>query len=115
LRWVPRGRELKRVLPGNFRAEFAAVAVLAAGSLLRYSSAQALRPSAGRNGDDAAYRYFAQKLMPFPLPTKDGGVLRTIGDVHAYMQALSKARKSAAAEGSVNPAGPARVVHGRQA
>jgi hypothetical protein len=37
--------------------------------------------------------YLAQKLTPFPLPTKDGGVLRTVGDAHAYMQALSKTRK----------------------
>jgi hypothetical protein len=55
--------------------------------------------------DDAAERrtmmlppneYLAQKLTPHPLPTKDGGVLRTIGDAHAYMQALSKTRKSPA-------------------
>jgi hypothetical protein len=24
--------------------------------------------------------YLGQKLTPYPLPTKDGGVLRTIGD-----------------------------------
>jgi hypothetical protein len=29
----------------------------------------------------------------FPLPTKGGGVLRTIGDVRAYMLALSKERE----------------------
>ena len=37
--------------------------------------------------------YLAQKLTPYPLPTKDGGVLRTIGDVRSYTQALPKTRK----------------------
>jgi hypothetical protein len=36
--------------------------------------------------------YLAQKLTPYPLPTKDGGVLRTVGDAHAYMMALPKKR-----------------------
>jgi len=36
--------------------------------------------------------YLAQKLTPYPLPTKDGGVLRTIGDAHTYMMALPKKR-----------------------
>jgi hypothetical protein len=36
--------------------------------------------------------YLAQKLTPYPLPTKDGGVLRTVGDAHAYIGALSKNR-----------------------
>jgi hypothetical protein len=36
--------------------------------------------------------YLAQKLTPYPLPTKDGGVLRTIGDAHAYIMALPKKR-----------------------
>jgi len=30
--------------------------------------------------------------MPYPLPTKDGGVLRTIGDARAYILALPKER-----------------------
>jgi len=34
--------------------------------------------------------YLEQKLMPQPLPTKDGGVLRTIDDAHAYIIALPK-------------------------
>jgi hypothetical protein len=34
--------------------------------------------------------YLAEKLTPYPLPTKDGGVLRTIGDARAYMLALPK-------------------------
>jgi hypothetical protein len=34
--------------------------------------------------------YLAEKLTPYPLPTKDRGVLRTIGDAHAYMMALPK-------------------------
>ena len=40
--------------------------------------------------------YLSEKLTPYPLPTKDGGVLRTIGDARAYVQALSKTRKSRA-------------------
>ena len=36
--------------------------------------------------------YLAKPLTPYPLPTKDGGVLRTIGDVRAYMLALPKTR-----------------------
>ena len=31
--------------------------------------------------------------MPYPLPTTDGGVLRTIGDARDYMLALSKERE----------------------
>ena len=37
--------------------------------------------------------YLSRRLTPYPLPTKDGGVLRTIGDVHAYILALPKIRK----------------------
>ena len=37
--------------------------------------------------------YLAEPLTPYPLPTKDGGVLRTIGDVRAYMLALSEERQ----------------------
>src|SRR5512132_956592 len=37
--------------------------------------------------------YLAHKLTPYPLPTKDGGVLRTIGDARAYMLALPKTRE----------------------
>jgi hypothetical protein len=40
--------------------------------------------------------YLSEKLTPHPLPTKDGGVLRTIGDARGYAQALSKTRKSRA-------------------
>ena len=36
--------------------------------------------------------YLSEKLTPYPLPTKDAGVLRTLGDASAYMQALSKTR-----------------------
>ena len=36
--------------------------------------------------------HLAQPLTPYPLPTKDGGVLRTIGDARAYMLALPKER-----------------------
>jgi hypothetical protein len=35
--------------------------------------------------------YLSERLT-YPLPTKDAGVLRTIGDVRAYMQSLSKTR-----------------------
>ena len=38
--------------------------------------------------------YLSKKLTLHPLPTKDGGV--TIGDARAYVQALSKIRKSRA-------------------
>ena len=34
--------------------------------------------------------YLAKPLTPNPLPTKDGGLLRTIGDARAYMLALSE-------------------------
>ena len=36
--------------------------------------------------------YLSEKLTPYPLPTKEAGVLRTVGDVRAYMQALPKTR-----------------------
>ena len=36
--------------------------------------------------------YLSYKLTPYPLSTKDGGVLHTIRDASAYMQALSKTR-----------------------
>ena len=36
--------------------------------------------------------YLAQKLTPYPLPTKDKGVLRTIRDAHAYIMALPNKR-----------------------
>jgi hypothetical protein len=38
-------------------------------------------------------KYLAEPLTPTPLPTKDGGMLRTIGDARAYMLALSKDRE----------------------
>src|SRR4051812_38682673 len=37
--------------------------------------------------------YLAQPLTPFPLPTTDGWMLRTIGDTGAYILALPKRRK----------------------
>jgi hypothetical protein len=40
-------------------------------------------------GDD----YLAQRLTPYPLPTKDSGLLRTVGDARTYMLTLPKARK----------------------
>jgi hypothetical protein len=40
-----------------------------------------------------APEYLSKKLTPYPLPTKDGGVLRTIDDVRAYMLAMTKIRK----------------------
>ena len=36
---------------------------------------------------------FLPTAQPYPLPTKDGGVLRTIGDARAYMLALPKERE----------------------
>ena len=38
-------------------------------------------------------KHLAERLMPYPLPTTDGGVLRTIGDARNYMLALSKERE----------------------
>jgi hypothetical protein len=38
-------------------------------------------------------KHLAERLMPYPLPTTDGGVLRTIGDARGYMLALSKERE----------------------
>jgi hypothetical protein len=40
--------------------------------------------------------YLSERLTPYPLPTKDGGVLRTVGDAHAYILTLPKSRKSRA-------------------
>src|SRR4051812_43793286 len=37
--------------------------------------------------------YLAKPLTPFPLPTTDGWMLRTIGDTGAYILALPKRRK----------------------
>ena len=37
--------------------------------------------------------YLAEPLTPYPLPTKDGRVLRTIGDARAYMLKLSEERQ----------------------
>jgi hypothetical protein len=45
------------------------------------------------NGMMPSREYLAKPLTPYPLPTKDGGVLRTIGDVRAYMLALPKNRQ----------------------
>jgi hypothetical protein len=70
--------------------------------------------------------YLAEKLTPYPLPTKDGGVLRTIGDARAYMLRAENARTRPLATrlsatparsrcGSVDPAGSRRAVHGWQA
>jgi len=37
--------------------------------------------------------YLAQRLTPYPLPTKDSGLLRTVGDARTYLLTLPKARK----------------------
>jgi hypothetical protein len=37
--------------------------------------------------------YLATPLTPFPLPTTDGWMLRTIGDADAYILALPEKRK----------------------
>jgi hypothetical protein len=39
---------------------------------------------------DVAVCVSRPKLTPYLLPTKDGGVLHTVGDVHAYIIALPK-------------------------
>jgi hypothetical protein len=46
--------------------------------------------------------YFATPLTPFPLPTTDGWMFRTIGDVGAYTLALPKKRKRLAHWGQVS-------------
>jgi hypothetical protein len=38
-------------------------------------------------------KYLAEPLTPYPLSTKNGGVLRTVGDARTYMMALSKERE----------------------
>jgi hypothetical protein len=38
--------------------------------------------------------YLAKPLTPFPLPTKDGWMLRTIGDAGEYILALPQKRGS---------------------
>jgi hypothetical protein len=38
-------------------------------------------------------KHLAERLMPYPLPTTGGGMLRTIGDARDYMLALSKERE----------------------
>jgi hypothetical protein len=48
--------------------------------------------TAAEDRGGVAYEYLSEKLTPYPLPTKDAGVLRTIGDASAYIQALSKTR-----------------------
>ena len=40
--------------------------------------------------------YLSERLTPHPLPTKDDGVLRTVGDARTYILTLSKTRKSRA-------------------
>jgi hypothetical protein len=37
--------------------------------------------------------YLGQRLTPYPLPTKDSGLLRTVGDACTYLLTLAKARK----------------------
>jgi hypothetical protein len=44
-------------------------------------------------GPTLGTKYLSEKLTPYPLPTKDGGVIRTIGDAQAYIAALSKTRQ----------------------
>jgi hypothetical protein len=38
-------------------------------------------------------QHLSERLTPYPLPTKDREVLRTIGDARVYMLALSKERE----------------------
>src|SRR5215472_733541 len=58
--------------------------------------------------------YLAQKLTPYPLPTKDGGVLRTIGDAHAYMMALPKKRPSCRRSLPDEPTNAHSLLHDRK-
>jgi hypothetical protein len=56
------------------------------------------------NGMMPSREYLAKQLAPYPLPTKDGGVLRTIGDARVYMVALPRPAGYAA----IMPAHPGR-------
>jgi hypothetical protein len=49
--------------------------------------------STGADADGLLPRLSRRAAHPHPLPTRDGGVLRTIGDARAYMLALSKERE----------------------
>ena len=40
--------------------------------------------------------YLSERLTPHPLPTKDGGVLRTVEDARTYILTLPKTRRSRA-------------------
>ena len=40
--------------------------------------------------------YLATPLTPYPLPTTDGWILRTIGDARAYILSLPKKRQRGA-------------------
>ena len=70
--------------------------------------------------------YLSRNLTP-PIPTKDGGTLRTIGEACEYMAAIGKEREQRrhwqqvrelmlqeAGRGSCQPAGPACGFEGRQ-
>jgi hypothetical protein len=72
--------------------------------------------------------YLAQRLTPYPLPTKDSGLLRTVGDARTYLLNVAEgpqatrplaAHQSATLArsrcGGVDPAGSPSAVHGRQA
>ena len=41
----------------------------------------------------ASDEYLTRRLTPYPLQTKDSGLLRTVGDARTYMLTLPKARK----------------------
>ena len=49
--------------------------------------------SSSRNAGGLLTPASPERLTPYPLPTKDRGVLRTIGDARVYMLALSKERE----------------------
>ena len=68
--------------------------------------------------------YLAKPLAPYPLPTKDGWMLRTINDARAYILALPKKRlrrghwrraRQLLMKGCGHPAGSPCVVEGRRA
>ena len=54
----------------------------------------AILPSPAKTASEAMTpEYLAKPLTPFPLPTTDGWMLRTIADTGAYILALPKRRK----------------------
>jgi hypothetical protein len=84
---VPADRQMR---PGGVRA------VVAESLLLKHQlviGSRARRRAPNLNSCRMSPAYLSQKLTR-PLPTKDGGTLRTVLDARTYMLALSKQRET---------------------